>query len=187
MFDLKNYLKNNPLLEELEPNKWTKLDDSNLADYKKEILALIKNAYKEIGGHPNYQKLSDINTNDQDFEVIDLDGDDEPDAVSVSKERPPGTKFVATGHDGSREAKSSVVNHKADKLKHRGFYVEVSGVIQDIFIAKGAPIIKDPDMIRYILKGKDIELNDDGSYQRKIGGKTYTKMLLGKPKPPSGS
>ena len=31
------------------------------------------------------------------------------------------------------------------------------------------------------MKGKDIKLNDDGSYERSIGGQKYTKVLLGNP------
>ena len=43
------------------------------------------------------------------------------------------------------------------------------------------PIVRDEEVIRKVLKGKDVEINDDGSYQRKIGDKVYTKILMGKP------
>ena len=42
-------------------------------------------------------------------------------------------------------------------------------------------MVTDEETIRRALKGKEIEMNDDGSYQRKIAGKAYTKVLLGKP------
>jgi len=66
-------------------------------------------------------------------------------------------------------------------LKQPGYFVEVSGKLKDILQSKGAPIITDEKIIRKILKGKDIEMNDDGSYQREIGGKIFTKILMGKP------
>ena len=69
-----------------------------------------------------------------------------------------------------------------EKLKQSGYFVEVSGVLKDILKAKGAPIVTDEEVIRKVLKGKEIELNDNGSYQREIGGKVFTKMLMGNPK-----
>jgi len=32
------------------------------------------------------------------------------------------------------------------------------------------------------MKGKNITMNDDGTYSREIGGKRYTKTLMGNPK-----
>lgn len=86
------------------------------------------------------------------------------------------------GHDGTKPAKSAAVNISALLLKQPGYFVEVSGILKDILQAKGAPIVTDEDTIRKVLKGKEIEMNDDGSYQREIGGKVFTKMLMGKPK-----
>jgi hypothetical protein len=31
------------------------------------------------------------------------------------------------------------------------------------------------------MKGKSIEMNDDGTYQRYIGGENHTKTLMGNP------
>jgi hypothetical protein len=36
------------------------------------------------------------------------------------------------GHDGSKEAKSLSLNRLADMLKNPGYYLEVSGKLQDI-------------------------------------------------------
>lgn len=180
-FNYLDYIKNNPLLQEdLPKNKWVNLNPDEIDQYKEEIIELIKNAYKEIGGHPNYNSPNDVSSS-EDYEVINIDADPEPDAVSVGKTRPFGKKLVATGHDGSKEAKSAVINHKAQQLKSKGFYIEVSGRIKDILIAKGVPIISDEATIRKVLDGKRINMNPDGSYERNIGGKIYTKILLGNP------
>ncbi len=42
-------------------------------------------------------------------------------------------------------------------------------------------MVTDEKTIEKALKGKDVEMNDDGSYQRKIAGKMHTKVLLGNP------
>ena len=89
--------------------------------------------------------------------------------------------MVAMGHDGSSEAKSKVINHKVDQLRQRGYYVEVSGKMKDILLAKGLIPITDEETVRKVLKGKHLSWNPDGSYCREIGGCTHTKMLFGRP------
>ena len=83
------------------------------------------------------------------------------------------------GHDGSKAAKSAAVNISVALLKMPGFYAEISGKLLDILSSKGAPIIRDEDIIRKVLKGKEITMNDDGSYSREIGGEIHTKGIDG--------
>jgi len=178
-------IKLKSLLSEIDKNKWTKLTQSEKQQYKDEIFDLIQNAYAYIGGHTNYKSANDVTgaEGDAEYEVIDLDRDDEIDAVSISKKHPAGIKFAATGHDGSKPAKSAVINHKADLLKKSGYYVEVSGKIKDILISKGAPIVTDPEVIQKVLVGKEIKnINSDGSYVRTIAGHDHEKIMLGHPK-----
>jgi len=179
-------LKLADLLKELNipKNKWVPIPHNELESYKKQIFDLIHLAYSDIGGHPNYQSPQDVDKEgvDTNFEIIDLDDDGDIDAVSATKDRPAGHKFVATGHDGSKAAKSAVVNHKVDMLKRQGYYVEVSGKIQDIFIAKGVEPVTDEATVRKALDGKQIEWHGDGTYTRKIGSEMHRKMLVGKPR-----
>lgn len=171
------------LIDEMavKKNTWTPIPSSELNDYKKKILDLIKNAYKPIGGNPNYKNVGDIKSSEN-FEVYDLDYDDEIDVVSVSKNRSGGEKAVAIGHDGSKKARSLAVNRWADVLKKKGHYVEVSGKLADILKSKGVSIVNDEETVRKALKGKELKWNGDGTYERKVGGKTHTKILMGKPK-----
>ena len=74
-----------------------------------------------------------------------------------------------------------MIKHKIDRLKTPGYYIEVSGRIKDILLNAGVPIVDNPETIKKVLAGKEIEINPDGSYQRKIGAKVFTKILLGKP------
>jgi hypothetical protein len=178
------YLKNNPLLqEELPKDKWVDLNDKEKSEYADEIFNLINIAYAPIGGNINYKSAADVlgAEADADYEVINIDDDPEPDALISYKEKGAGKKLTAMGHDGEPISKSKSLNRMADLLKKPGYYLEVSGKLQDILLAKGAPVVKDKDLIQKVLKGKKLEFNEDGTYQRFIGGEKHTKTLLGKP------
>ena len=95
--------------------------------------------------------------------------------------KPSGTKSAAMGHDGSQPAKSAAVNITALMLKEPGHYIEVSGKLKDILSSKGVPLVTDMETIERVMKGKSIEMNDDGTYQRYIGGENHTKTLMGNP------
>ena len=184
-FDYRAYLKNNPLLkeEEFPKNVWVDLTDDEKDEFADEIFDLINTAYSPLGGHPNYKSPTDVvgAEGEANYMVIDLDDDDDLDAVKVDKNRAGGNKSVAMGHDGSSPAKSAAVNITAIMLKEPGHYVEVSGKSKDILMSKGVPVVTDRDTIMRVLKGKDIEMNDDGTYSRHIGGERHTKTLMGNP------
>ena len=179
-FNLQKYFKNQYLLE----GDWDKLSSTEASDEADDIIELIKSAYDYIGGHSNFKSISDVDKETgrgAEYEVIDLDDDGDIDAVNVSKRKAAGEKFVATGHDGSREAKRAVITHKIDRLKKPGFYVEVSGKIKDILLKAGVPQVTDEATIKKALAGKDITMNDDGSYTRSIAGTKHEKIMLGTP------
>ena len=182
-FDYRAYLKNNPLLEELPKGQWIDLDKKETKEYSGDIFALIDTAYASIGGNLNYNKASDVTgtQGDADYEVIDIDNDPEIDAVVVSKKKPAGNKMVAMGHDNSSIAKSKTINKQVDILKTPGNFIEVSGKIKDILLAKGVPVVTDKDTIEKVMKGKALNIQDDGSYTRYVSGKETQKILLGKP------
>ena len=185
-FDLRKYLAEGKLYEEpgFEKNKWIYLTDDEKEEFAEEIFDLVNTAYAPIGGHPNYKSPQDVMGDERDAEymVIDLDDDPEFDAVKMSKNKSAGNKSVGMGHDGSGPAKSAAVNISAKLLQMPGFYAEISGKLLDILSSKGAPIIRDEEVIRKVLKGKEITMNDDGSYSREIGGEMHTKVLMGNPK-----
>ena len=185
-FNYKAYLKNNPLLKEAEgfsKNKWIYLTDKEKKEFSEEIFDLISTAYSPIGGNPNYTSPSNVagSEGDADYMVIDLDNDPEFDAVKVTKKKGQNIKSVASGHDGSKPAKSAIVNITAIMLKQPGNYIEVSGKLKDILLAKGVPLVTDKETIERVMKGKTIEMNNDGTYSRYINGKKYTKTLMGNP------
>ena len=182
-FDYKAYLKNNPLLEELPKDQWVDLDKKETEEFSGDIFDLINTAYASIGGNLNYSSADDVTgaQGDSNYEVIDIDDDPEIDAVIVSKKKEAGNKIAAMGHDGSSIAKSKTINKQVDLLKTPGNYVEVSGRIKDILLAKGVPVVTDKATIEKVMGKKAMDIQDDGSYTRYIGGKETRKILLGKP------
>lgn len=184
-FDYREYLKNNPLLTEtgFEKNVWFTLTPDEQDEFAEEIFDLISTAYAPIGGNPNYKSPDDVvgAEGDASYMVINLDDDDDFDAVKVSKSRGSGTKSVAMGHDNSPAAKSAVIGITAVMLQEPGNYIEVSGKLKDILQSKGVPIVTDKETIEKVMKGKEIEMNDDGTYTRYIGGEKHTKTLMGNP------
>lgn len=172
----------NLLMELKVKDRWVPLSAREIKDIQDELYNLIKTAYLKIGGHPNYNSPSDLPLEGDIFDVIDLDGDPDVDAVSVVKKKPAGSKLVALGHDNSAPAKSMVVNRQVQLLGKKGYYVEASGKIQDILLSKGLKPVTDEKAVRKALAGKEFEWHGDGSYTRKIGGASHRKMLFGKPR-----
>ena len=176
-------MKLKELLEHLPPKKWVKASPKDIEEYKQVIFDLIKQSYAPIGGHHDFKSPSDIKlVNNQYFEIEDVSGDDEPDVVSVAKKTPSGTKFVAGATDGTKEAKREYIRQRIEKLKRHGYYIEVSGRIADILLSAGVNVVDDEQLVRKVLKGKDIEWLGNGWYKRKLGGKMHKKILLGYPK-----
>ena len=169
------------LLNEIDipKNSWKPISSSELKDVEDDILDLIQNAYGPIGGHPNYKSVGDLAGSD--YEVIDLDDDPEIDAVTVTKKRSGGTKYVGLGHDGSSQGKRGSIGRTIDKLENPGTYIEASGKMADILSKANVTQVTDEDTIRKALKGKEIKMYDDGSYDRVLGGKKYRKLMFGKP------
>lgn len=100
----------------------------------------------------------------------------------VAKKKPAGLKVSAIGHDGTKDAKISVIKKVIDTLKQPGKYIEVSGKLVDVMNNAGIKPVDDEKTVRAVLKGKDITWLGDGKYSRNIGGLTVTKQMFGRPK-----
>ena len=170
------------ILNEIVPpkNTWFPLSKEEVKDVEKQILDLINNAYGSIGGHPNYKSVGDLAGSD--YEIIDLDDDPDLDAVTVTKQRAGGTKHVGIGHDGTSPGKRGAIGRTIDQLDEPSNYIEASGAIENILRKAGVVQVTDEETIRKALKGKEIKIYDDGTYDRILGGKKYRKTMFGKPK-----
>jgi len=166
----------------LERGKWTLIPHEEIDQFEKRIFDLISAVYAPIGGNPNFKNPDDVKNSKNDYEALELDQDGQPEAVSVSKDVPAGTKLVATAHDGSKEAIRTIFRHKIELLNQTGYFAEVSGRVKDILLANNVPVVNDEETVKKALSGKNIEWHGDGTYTRDIGGMKYRKMMVGKPR-----
>ena len=156
-------------------------DIKNNKDVQQDVFDIIKAAYGPIGGHPDFPTVDKVPADNNKADVIDTDEPDDVDAAILSKSTQYGTKITTFASDGGTEAKRAAISKVIDLLNTQGNYVEASGKLMDILIAKGAPTVDDEDTIRTLLKGKEIMWHGDGVYTRTIGGTPHTKKMLGKP------
>jgi hypothetical protein len=91
-FNLLEYLKNNPLLEEFPKDKWVDLPSNQKSKYAEDIFDLINTAYSPIGGNLNYKSAADVlgAEIDADYEVINIDDDPDPEALIAYKDKEAG-------------------------------------------------------------------------------------------------
>lgn len=150
---------------------------------QQDIFDIINAAYGPIGGHPDFPNADSVPADNNITDVIDTDAPDDVDAVVLSKTTPFGKKLTTLGSDGGAEAKREVLKKAVDILNTQGSYVEASGKLLDILIARGAPVVDDEQTVRTVLRGKEIQWHGKGgAYSRKIGGKTHEKKMLGNPR-----
>lgn len=150
---------------------------------QQDIFDIINAAYGPIGGHPDFPNADSVPADNNITDVIDTDAPDDVDAVVLSKTTPFGKKLTTLGSDGGAEAKREVLKKAVDILNTQGSYVEASGKLLDILVARGAPVVDDEQTVRTVLRGKEIQWHGrGGTYSRKIGGKTHEKKMLGNPR-----
>jgi hypothetical protein len=156
------------------------IPQSELLDYADEIVDLINKAYAGKGGNVEFKKGSDLKGSDVTYWIAkDVDTDPDADVVLGGKPTPHGVKMTVMGQDGGTQAKKDAVLKMIELMKTRGFYAEVDPDLAQKF---GLTHIKDEKEIRKVLN-KDIKMNPDGSYDRKLtGGPMKTKVLIGIPK-----
>lgn len=165
-------------------NEWDTLTTTQVRgnrDVQQDIYNIINAAYGPIGGHPDFPSADTVPADNNITDIIDTDEPEDVDAAVLSKTTPFGKKMTTIASDGGQEAKREVLKKAVDILNTRGSYVEASGKLLDILVARGAPVVEDEATVRRVLKGKEIRWLGDGSYSRRIGGKEHTKQMLGKP------
>jgi hypothetical protein len=159
-------------------NRYIEMAASDAAKYADEIIKMISNAYSSKGGHHEFKSAKDVSGGDVSYWVAnDLDKDPEADAVLGGKFTKHGIKMTVMGQDGSSSAKKSAIEKMIGLMKTKGFYAEMD---KDLAQKFGLPHIQNEKEIRSIIN-KEITYNNDGSYDRKVGGKMHTKVLVGIP------
>jgi len=161
-------------------------------DVTKDIFDLIQKTYEPIGGHLDFNKVSDIPSDFTQWLVVDIDKDPEIDAVKFAKGGPGGLKFTGSATDGSAAAKKIMLNKTNKILRTKGNYAEVSDAIAHVLIKKyKIPYVNSEEKVRQLLPGKKLTwvgANPNGKYpdyvgwyERNLGGSNHLKIMVGSP------
>jgi len=185
---------------ELPQGEWTEVTPAEIrstkgdeeVDLTQELFKLIQNAYSSIGGNFKYSSPGDVPGKEDVWGLLDIDGDDTPDALRGGKSGPHGTKLTLAGHNGAKEAVAAYLQRTADLLKQPGNYAEMSKAIAHIMMTRhGVPFVGSPEQVQRVLgPTRPIEwvgLNPNGKYpeypgwyKREIAGrKGEMKIMLG--------
>ena len=161
-------------------------------DVTQDIFDLIQKTYAPIGGHIDFNAVSDIPSDFTQWLVVDVDKDPEIDAVKFAKGGPGGMKFTGSATDGSAAAKKMMLNKTNKILRTKGNYAEVSDAIAHVLIKKyKIPYVADEQKVRQLLPGKQLTwvgANPNGKYpdyvgwyERNLGGSNHLKIMVGSP------
>jgi len=165
--------------EDHPKNTYVEMSADDASTYADEIIGMINTAYATKGGHYEFKTANDIKRGEITYWVAsDIDADPEADVVLGGKETVHGTKMTVMGQDGSSNAKKSGIRKMVELMKTRGFYAEMD---KDLAQKMGLSHIHNEKLIRSVIQ-KEINYNNDGSYERDIAGHKHSKVLVGIPK-----
>jgi hypothetical protein len=176
---MKKYIKLfEDFADDYPKRKFVELSHPDAMEYAKDILDLIQNAYSAKGGNIEIKTINDLKNGDITYWILnDVDSDPDADIVVGGKFTKNGVKITVMGQDGSSQAKREAIGKISELMKKGGFYAEMD---KDLAQKIGLKHIQDEKLIRRIID-KELKYNNDGSYDRKIGGHTHTKVLVGNP------
>ena len=166
-YDLDNHPKKEWIKQDL-----TTIDPSIM----EELFRMYKTVYAAEGLGLSAFSASELQSSYEIVMLIDVDEDPMPDAfILLRKGR---IKLLAT--DGGREAKKAIVQKVVNMVKSEGYTLEASKKMNDIMIAKGAPVIMDQLRLEKMVGPKFIKHLEDGYYERDLKkGGTVVKRMYG--------
>lgn len=179
MIKLKDILFEKYDLDNHPKKKWLIQD---LASINPKIMEYLFKQYKAVydaeGITPlSAYSVSELQSGYELVMLIDIDKDPLPDAFIFTRKK--RVKLLAT--DGQSASKSAVVKKVINMVKSEAYSLEASKKMDEIMIARGAPIIKDKKKIEKMVGPKFIKHLEDGYYERKLKkGGNVTKRMYGK-------
>jgi len=164
--------------------RWVVAPPSKLDEAQAEtVWQVYHTSYGNLGEH--ISNLSELLSKYQLFWLVDVDGDEKPDAFIAYKKTPAGKKIGVIGSDGSPLAKRLVVRKLLQLFQGNGYYVEASGRPAQMLDSAGVPHVTDQADVEAVMAPKKIHWLGDGKYTRAIGGLgTKEKRLYGHPRIP---
>lgn len=151
--------------------------------YLNQVWHILQDSYKSIGGIANIQNPKDLLDDEFAWKLVTRSG--KVVAVTINKYNGSDRKLVCGGSNGTIQGKKDFYKLCSEDVKRieRNSWAEVSGSMEGVFLFKlnGTPI--PAEIAKEILedRGKEIiSISNDGfHYTRKIGGKSYEKIMIG--------
>jgi hypothetical protein len=177
MIKLADILREDYDLDNHPKKEWIKQDLTTIdPSIMEELFRMYKTVYAAEGLGLSAFSASELQSSYEIVMLIDVDEDPMPDAFILL--RTGRIKLLAT--DGGREAKKAVVQKVVDMVKSEGYTLEASKKMNDIMIAKGAPVIMDQPRLEKMVGPKFIKHLEDGYYERDLKkGGTVVKRMYG--------
>ena len=172
-----------PLIQLLNERYINLFNKDEKAKYAREVWDIITASYAGIGGLKGngFTSMQDMIDNVEMWKLIRQNG--KIIAVALYRDKN-GRKRVAIGTDGSVAGKRAMAAFVKEEAKQNRAYGEISGPSYKFF----KRVLGD-DYQQYLvpaaevgaLLGKDVEVIDEFSYRRTIGGTDSIKVLVGRP------
>ena len=158
--------------------KWVSIPLHNLdKETRHKLWDMYVSTYQSIGLH--IEDASKLTSKYKVSWFIDVDEDPQPDAFVIYKETKYGNKLALMGSDGEKLSKRLLINKAVKLLKTKGWFVEASHKIAEIFTAKGVKTIYDMDFVKGVIGDKKfVEELDDGEYKRSLGALGVVKKRM---------
>lgn len=171
-------------------SEWVELGFDERSALSIEVFEIIDTTYREVfpeDGHYRIQKPEDV-VGDQDlvfWKAVDLDSDPNTDVVIFGSKRN-GFKISGWGHDGTREAKTGLMDKLAALFgdESKNVWIEVAGAPAAVLTRKYGLESAGRDVIEALFPDSDFEWLDGGFYKRTLGeGKmTDAEIVIGNPR-----
>lgn len=150
-------------------------------EYVDDVWELLQKAYQKIGGFKSALTKADLMSDSYLWSLVRRSDTKKITALRIFK-KSFGLKSIGMATDGTPQGLAAL-----KKMLRRHLTIawgEVSGPALKLLLAIGGGKYKVPNThAEKLLKGKLITLNPDGfSYQRMIGGRLETKVIIGSPK-----
>ena len=160
---------------------WYLISKKDVLIISSDVIDLIQTAYKNTkGSYVNSKK--DINRSVF-WDVIDVDGEFDADAVIFGRKSPFGIKIQGIGHDGEQKSKKVVIAKIVKLLNTSGYWIEASDALENVLYKSGTNYIKSEKIAQSILPNSELKITGNkGQYTRKLEtGQTITETIFGKP------
>lgn len=155
-------------------------------ELRPQIHDMIRNSYVKIGGYGGHasgssEESSAIHSDISNSLIKAIKRGNNVTAVNMYKPQF-GRKSIAAATDGTHQGKQDFKLIKREDKGMQRSWGEVSGAVERHAAEIGMPTIP-TSLASKLLPGKSITpVGDTGHYERTIGGKKHTKIMVGYPK-----